>query len=304
MKKVNNVKNVEEDSVLVRIYRQMPYFNPALKRIGEYVLKHPNESKLLTTKELSTECQVAESTITRFVKELNYKSYRDFKFALVEILTSSDKNNKNDSSEQSYIYEDIMKTDTSEIIFEKVIQRNIQTLKETKERVNLSEIDKAVSLIKNADTIIFTCMGSSSIAAMEGVMRFTRAGKKCILISDESIQLMCSAISTERDVVIGISNSGRTKSVVNSLKVAKFNNTPTIAITSFEESPITNYADVSLFTSTKTSDEGSALYWEATTSKTAQILIVDLLYACYASEKFESTLEYLDKTYKALKDTR
>lgn len=301
-----DVKNYADDheNVFVRINRQLPYFNPALKKVGEYIIQHPYKSKGFTIKELSLECRVAESTITRFVKELKYKNYRDFKFSLVETLTANKRVNLNDSKEKKYIYEDITKAEKTDIIVEKVVQRNIQTIQKAKERINFDEMNKAVTFIDQAETIMFSCTGSSSIAAMEGVMRFIRAGKKCIMMNDGSIQLMSSAISTPKDVIIGISNSGRTKFVVNSLKTAKDNQTPTIAITSFEDSPICEYADISLFTATKTSEQGSALYWEATTSKTAQILIIDILYACYAAKKFDETLQNLDKTYKVLKDTR
>ncbi len=296
-------KNVSNEDVLARIYRKLPYFNPALKRIGDYVINNPDKSKMMTIKELSLECKVAESSITRFVKELDYRNYRNFKFALVEVLTYSGMDEDSDDKNKEFIYEDITRDDTNDTILEKVLHRNIQTLEETKERINMIEIMKAVDMIENADNIIFSCMGSSSIAALEGVMRFIRAGKKCILLNDQSMQSMTSAIAGDNDLVIGITNSGKTKSVINVLKLAKENGARTIAITSFEDAPVNDYAHISLYTSTKSSDEG-ALYWEATTSKTAQILVIDLLYAAYASRYPDDTLVNLNKTYKALRYTR
>ncbi len=294
------------DNVLQKISRKLPYFNPALKKIGEYIIKNPEESKILTIKDLSMRCHVAESTITRFVKEMGYSNYREMKIALVEFLISSgideaeDKGKKDDQ----YIYEDITASDSTGIIIEKVVQRNIQTIKETKEIIDIEAIEKAAEMIRISDTIIFSCMGSSSLAAVEGVMRFVRSGKKCILTSDESMQLMSAAIGSSKDLVIGISNSGRTTSVISSLKFAKENGASTIGITSFDGSPICEYSDLILYTSTRSSDQGSALYWEATTSKTAQILIIDMLYAVYAANNIENTLDNLSKTYKALKHTR
>ena len=80
------------------------------------------------------------------------------------------------------------------MIVDKVVHRNIQTLTDTKQRLNMTELDKAVLAIDQAQVIVFSCMGSSAVAGEEGVMRFTRAGKKCLLFRDQSIQLMTTAI--------------------------------------------------------------------------------------------------------------
>ena len=52
----------------------------------------------------------------------------------------------------------------------------------------------ATDLIESANLITFACMGSSSIAAEEGVMRFIRAGKRCALYRDQSLQAMLATI--------------------------------------------------------------------------------------------------------------
>ncbi len=51
--------------------------------------------------------------------------------------------------------------------------RNIQTLTDTKQRLNVLELNNAVKAIEEANVLIFSCMGSSGVAAEEGVMRFT-----------------------------------------------------------------------------------------------------------------------------------
>ena len=204
----------------------------------------------------------------------------------------------------NYVYEDISRTDSTQTIIEKVLYRNIQALTDMKQRLNVVELNRAVEAIEAANVLIFCCMGSSGLAAEEGVMRFTRAGKKCILFRDQSIQLMTAAIVGPQDAVIGISNSGHSTLVVESLKLAQSNGARTIGITSSEESPLVKYSDISLFTPTKSSALGPGLSWEATTSKSAQILVIDVLYACFAARHFDETLKSLEDTYTAIKDTR
>lgn len=293
----------QQQNIIEHIYKKLPYLNPALRRIAEFILENPEDCKTMTIKQLATACDVAESTVTRFVKEIDLNSYQDLKLAIAEALFS---NNGSDTlAEEKYVYEGISRTDSIQTIIEKVIFRNIQTLTDTKQRLNMAELDKAVQLLENADVLVFCCMGSSGVAAEEGVMRFTRAGKKCVLFRDQSIQSMTAAIVGQTDVVIGISNSGRSTPVINSLKIAQTNGNGTIAITSFEDSPLAKYADVTLFTPTKSPPPGLDLYGESTTSVSAQILVIDILYTLFAARNFDQTLHFLEKTYyAAIKDTR
>jgi DNA-binding MurR/RpiR family transcriptional regulator len=299
---VENFRNQEDKNVANRIYKKMPYLNPALKRIADYILKNTSTVKTMTIKDLALECKVAESTVTRFVREMGYSSYQELKITLAE--TTSMSETQSMTGDENYVYEDILRSDTTEVILDKILFRNIQTLNETVKRIDLAKLEKAANMISKSNVIAFACIGSSSVAAEEAIMRFTRAGKKCLLFRDASIQSMISSIIKEPDVMIAISNSGRTDSVVQALNLAKANGASTIAITSFEDSPLAKNADICLFTSTKTEPLGSGLYWESTTSKSAQILIIDALYACFAARNYEETLKNLEDTYKAIRNTR
>jgi RpiR family carbohydrate utilization transcriptional regulator len=295
-------QRAERQDVIERIYRKAPYLTRALRRIAEVILEHPDQCKTMSIKDLATASHVAESTVTRFVREIGLKSYQELKMAIVEVLTLNEASSL--PAQETYVYEDISRTDSVETIVDKVVYRHTQTLTETKRRLNLLELHKAVDAIEKAQTIIFCCMGSSGIAAEEGVMRFTRAGKKCLLFKDQSIQLMTSAIVSPHDVVIGISNSGYSIAVIESLKLAQSKGAQTMVITSFEDSPLVKYADIALFTPTKSPPHGPGLYWEATTSKSAQTLVIDLLCACYAVRNFDETLRFLEETFLAVRSTR
>jgi RpiR family transcriptional regulator, carbohydrate utilization regulator len=296
------VFDAESKNAIEHLYKESAYLNPALRRIAEYILSNTVQCKTMTIKDLSNACHVAESTVTRFVKELGYNSYQKFKISIAEALTLSDALTA--PAGEKYVYVDISRTDSTAIILDKILSRNIQTLTETRQRINLPMLERAVQFIEQSNLIVLSCKGSSAEAAGEAVMQFTRAGKKCLLYRDESVQLMTSSILKSPDVIIGISNSGESTSVIQCLKVAQSNGAKTIAITSFEDSSIVKYADVALFTSTKTSPVGPGYYWESTTAKSAQMFVVDCLYACFASKHIEETFTFLEETYEAIKGTR
>jgi DNA-binding MurR/RpiR family transcriptional regulator len=227
------------------------------------------------------------------------------KIGIAEALTAKEVIEKDRPTPEKFVYEGITKKDTEGAIIEKVTRRSVQALVDTKQLLNISELIKGVDAIEQAGAILFCCMGSSGIAAEEGVMRFTRAGKKCLLFKDQSIQRMTASILSDRDVVIGISNSGRSTPVVESMKLAQAGGAKTICITSFEDAPIVEYADIALFTAVKTTPMGLGLYRESMIAKSAQVLVIDILYAVFAARNFNQSLAYLEQTYDAaIKDSR
>lgn len=290
-------------TILDRIYRQAPYLHPGLRRVAEYVLEHPAQIRSMTLKQLATACGVAESSVTRFMKEMGVASYQDLKIVIAEALSANDKTEA--GSDERYVYENILPSDSNQTIAEKVASRTRQTLADTLQRLNMGELDRAVDVLDQAGAIVFACMGSSGVAGEGGVMRFTRVGKKCLLFRDQSIQLMTSAIVEARDVVIGISNSGRSTPVIECLKLAQGRGAKTVAITSFADSPLVKVADITLLTPTQSPPPGLDLYGEATTSVSAQLLVLDVLYASYAARHFDQVFTFLEETYAAaIRDSR
>ena len=276
------------------------YLNPALQKIADYVLDNLEKCKVITIKDLATECAVAESTITRFVKEIGFQNFRDFKISIAENLIQTDLTEPVEDN----IYDSIQKTDSTNDIIEKVFFRNVQKMQEVKELLSVEEINRSVEAISKAKTLIFSSTGSSAVATDEAIVRFSRAGKRCISWKDSSMQMMVAATTTQNDLMIGVSDSGHTASVINALTLAKNNGTPCLSITSDPESPLAKLSDYKLFTPMRPSISKQQDHWESTISKTSQLLLIDILYVCFAIAQYDETVEGLGKTKKALKPGR
>jgi RpiR family transcriptional regulator, carbohydrate utilization regulator len=302
---MSDQQNNRRQSVIELVYQQAPYLNPTLRRIADHILAHPQETKTSTIKGLAQACGVAESSVTRFVKTIGMRNYQEMKIAIAEALTANEIGKSDETPVERFVFEGITRENTEQEIIENIARRSVQTILDTKLRLNAGELAKAADAITHSNVLVFCCMGSSGVAAEEGVMRFTRVGKKCLLFRDHSIQLMTASILGQEDAVIAISNSGRTAPVVECLKLARSKGAKTICITSFEDAPIVQYADIALYTSVKSSPMGPGLYRESMTAKSAQILVMDVLYAAFAARSFDRSLEYLEETYlAAIKDSR
>lgn len=286
----------------ITIQKELPYLKPALKKIGYYILDNPERCKTITTKSLAEACDVAESTITRFVKTIGFSSFQELKISLAQYLTTTEV--MHPEEENPKLYEDLTSSDSMEQIIQKLVYRNTTVLTETMHVLNLKALQQAVNYVSKADTIIVVSQGFSSVAACEAITMFSRIGKRCIFLEDESNQLMIASVCKKTDLFIGISNSGRTKKVVDTMRIAKANRGKTIGITAFENSPLVQCSDISLITPTKSKSAETGITWEMTSSKTSQLLVIDALCACYSIIHFDNTLEKMNATYRALKNTR
>jgi DNA-binding MurR/RpiR family transcriptional regulator len=292
----------KQDDVLLYIKSRANYLNPALKKIANYIFKHPDKVKSMTINELSEKCKISEATVTRFVKELELNSFQELKIAIAETLSATTTNQS--QTPEKFVYEEISKNDLLDTTIEKVTFKNIQTIEDTKRLVDKSQIRKAVRVIERASFITFFAMGASAIAAESAVFRFLRIGKHAVLHKDLSVQIISAASASKNTVAIGISNSGRSIPVVEALKVAKEKGAKTICITSFEKSPIIKYADINLFTAATSAALGPAIYHESMLARMAQVYLLDILYAAYAVKNFKNSLALLEDSWKSIQITR
>jgi DNA-binding MurR/RpiR family transcriptional regulator len=279
------------DVFLLRLRGLAPALKPKLRKIAEYILTHPDDIKFHRIGELAYACGVADSTVTRFVKAVDLKSFQELKILMAGIKSDAE------AVRGEFVYDDISKGDSLESIIDKIVYINITALQETKKFMDMKEIEKAAAAIGAARHIDIYGAGGSFVAAENARLRFYRIGKRCQIYSDPNQQAVSSSLLGSQDVAIGICNSGRTVSTAGALRRAKESGATTICITSYDKTPITHYADIKLFTST----QDSAFFQESMVSRIAQMLVIDVIYARIAVKNFSTSVKLLEKSALALK---
>jgi DNA-binding MurR/RpiR family transcriptional regulator len=280
-----------------QISAKLPYLSPALRQLGEFILAAPDAPQSMTISELATAAGVADSTVSRFTSKLGLDGYHALKLGMAEAEFARRANNGAGASE-GFVYENVTRGDSVATIVEKLSKSSRHALDQTTRGLDVDALAAAVRLVERARTLVLASMGSSSIAAENAVGRFTRAGKKCLFERDQALQVMTAQTVDRDDLVIGISDSGRTTLVIEALRLAKLRGAPTVAITSDPHAPVLEHTDVALFTTTVPSAGG--IYGETVTSKWGQLLVVDALYAAFAARNFDATLAHLKQTYSTV----
>lgn len=288
--------------VLNTVRRAQAQLNPALQRIAAYVLKHPEIVKTQSIKDLAEACNVSESTITRFVRAIDVPSFQHLKIGVAEALSSQAKPSA--AAREAFVYEDIRASDTTDQVLKKIVYRNVTTIEDTAARLELPLLEHAAVAIDRCDLMAFFAMGSSTLAAENAVMRFMRVGKRCVFFKDQGVQQISASTLGKQSLAVGLSNSGRTVAVVDSLRAARSSGATTIAITSFPDSPLAQAADIVLLTTTNEASSGSGAYQESMLAKMAQLLVIDVLYSRFAVKHIQQSIRKLKDTSAVIESTR
>ncbi len=281
-----------DGDILIRIQNRLTSLQPALQRIALYILENPDKVKRQRIGEVAAACGVSESAVTRFVKAIGLKGFHELKIATAE-LTSTRPDAK--KAEGRFVYDDVRKNDSIGNIIDKVTFKNIETLNATKILISPEDVEKAVAAIERAEVVVIYCSGTSVVAGYNAKSRFYRVGKRCILYSDATEQNMSAPLLDKKSVVLGITSSGRTRAVVNAIRMAREAGATTICITDSPVSPVIAHSDVCFVTSSVYSN----FMQDTMTSRMPHILIIDILYACFAVKHYQKSLASIEKSMAA-----
>lgn len=123
-----------------------------------------------------------------------------------------------------------------------------------------------------------------------------RTGISCIAHNDLHFRIMGAGLLSKNSVVVGISHSDSDKGLVEALEVAKARGAKLIAITSYQKSALSQLTDITLYTSTRETEFRT----EASSSRLAQLSLIDTLYVGVSLQRQEETLKHLQSIRKTI----
>ena len=233
------------------------------KKVTDWLLSHPGEVLPYSITELAELSESSEATIVRLSKRLGFSGYRELKLSLAQ------------EHENRVVSPTITSTDTCFEILEKVCNDAYLSLERTKRLLVADGMTAAAERIAAARKCVLIGLGSSASVAMDAANKFLRAGCNSYAYSDTHMQTIAISQLSERDVVIGISQSGSSKDIVDGLRLARSRGVTTIAVTGTERSPIIRQSDIVLLTDTEEIRHGTL----ALNSHISRLMVLDAL--CY-----------------------
>ena len=263
-------------------------FTEREKEIADYLILAKDSIIELSARDIAEKTNTSAPTVVRFAKKLGFSSLNEMKLKI-----SINLEKKENARDFKYLDGDL---DIRGIVCG--IRDSIHSvIDDTVSLINEEDLEKAIDLLIKAKNIYVYGVGSSSLVGLDLYHKLARINKTCIVHVDTHLQMASSTLVNEDDVVIAISYSGETKEILRCAENAKSKGTPVISITkSCINNKLEKLSDITL----KVPAQEKNLREGAISSRTSQLIIIDILYLGIARDNVKEVEEKLISTRKAI----
>ena len=270
---------------LVRAKRQE--LTPALRRIADFVLEHPDRAFMMSTTQLAHETETkSESTVVRFYRALGFGSYHEFKVTLAIDVGGN---------RVYHAVEDISKNDSAAILAKKFFAGAEQMLRMNAQVLDSKRLEACLDLLERANRVILLGQAASAAVTLDAYFKFTILGLSCHWSVDPHANAVMLVDARPGDVIFCVSHSGESLDVVEPIKRAK-PMAKVIALTESPDSPLGQLADVIIPVVTEEMNYRT----DALISRVVQTSIVGVLFLALLLRRGEEGQDRLKRARQAL----
>ena len=279
--------------MLDRISASLPSLAPAEQRVGKLVLEDPHRFARLPVRELAERAHVSKPTVVRFCRSMGYDGLADFKLKLAG----------NVAEGVPFVHRSVDVDDKTSDVLVKVIDNSVAAFLQYRNAANPAAIEQAVNAITSTwqrkQRLEIYGVGNSGVVAQDAQHKFFRLGISSQATSDTHIQTMGATMLRPGDCLIVISNSGRTRELVDVAHIARHQGATVIAITS-SHTPLSDSSHILLAADNL---EGSDLY-SPMASRLLHLLIIDILATAVALQMGDGLAHNLQNLQNQLQQKR
>ncbi len=241
-------------------------FSETEQRIVSYILNNRVDAPRCTAAQLAHNSGTSEATVSRFCRKLGFGSYRSFQFSLARDLSTQ--------GERTGI--------TDEVTLENIDQslKNILATKTSEITATVRGIDQkmlaeAVKKIASASIIQIVAVGNTNVVALDATFKFSQLGLRCVTHEISEVTTGFALTLTSNDVLMVISNSGKSRRLFAMANEARRAGTSIIVITGDSDSPLAQLADYLFLT---VNHEAMLTTGDFTFSKISAIMLIEVMY--------------------------
>jgi RpiR family carbohydrate utilization transcriptional regulator len=214
--------------MLDRIRASIPALPPAEQRVAKLLLADPRTFATLPIVELAERAHVSKPTVVRFCRSIGYDGLADFKLKLAGSVNEG----------VPFVHRSVDDDDKAGDIVVKVIDNAVAAMLRYRNAAAGQSIERAIGALaatgRDADKgrrIEFYGVGNSGIVAQDAQHKFFRLGVTAAAVSDGHMQVMSATMLKTGDCAVIISNSGRSRDLLDVAEIARKKGATVIAIT-------------------------------------------------------------------------
>src|SRR5689334_4865324 len=235
--------NGEHGGLLGRLRTDGPEMPEALSKIAETILTDPEAAAHASIVDLAERAGTSTATVTRLSRTLGFRGYANLRVAL-----ATETGRAEQARWDTDISGDIAPEDSLDRALGVIAAADTRAIQATAAGLDLAAVERVADAIATAGRVELFGLGSSGTAGREMAFRLERIRVPVWFRSDSHTALTNAALMRPGDVAIGLSHSGRTREVIETLSEASDQGALTVAVTSFGRSPLAEVADIVLTT--------------------------------------------------------
>lgn len=278
-------------SILTQIQAIYDSLSQSEQKVARYILDHPEEVTNISIHDLAVKAETSGASVVRFCNSLQVDGFPQLKVRLSLDMAKHERPT----------YYDFDPNDTTDSIIKKTMSNSIQALQDTAEALDSNMVNQIAAAMAKAPAIYTYGIGASLVVAEDIAQKWMRLGKTAFAFHDLHVLAVNIANASSGSVFIGVSYSGKTKEVIQSVKLANEYDLVTVGISRYGEHELRNNATYML----NVAHAPEAVFRSAaTSSRLAQLLAVDTLFFAYASTQHDETIRHLSDTSQAIRILR
>lgn len=211
--------------MLDRIRASIPALPPAEQRVAKLVLQDPRSFASLPVTELAERAHVSKPTVVRFCRSVGYDGLADFKLKLAGTVNEG----------VPFVHRSVDEDDKPADLIVKLIDNTVSALLKYRNDATSLAFERAMAALTEAAIkhrkVEFYGVGNSGFVAADAQHKFFRLGVNTAALSDGHVQLMSATMLGAGDCAVLISNSGRSKDLIDAAEIALRKGATLIAIT-------------------------------------------------------------------------
>ncbi|MDP2381051.1 MAG: SIS domain-containing protein, partial [Pseudohongiella sp.] len=280
---------MEAQNLIIKIKERRDQLRKSERKVADFVLDHAQAVLGMRIVDVAAGADVSEPTVVRFCHALDVDGFQAFKLQLAQHLGAS----------SSYSQFSVDDTDTVADLSHKVFDSTIGSLLTIRDELDPLALEQAIAAINRAKRVEFYGFGASGSVASDAQHKFFRLQLSSAAYTDPHIQHMSAISLSAQDVVVAISQSGRTKALIQSVELALDAGAIVIGLAP-QDTPLSKLSTIPIFVNM----EEDLQVFTPVSSRIAHLLVIDVLAMGVARLRKDLLKDYLKRINKSLKVLR
>jgi RpiR family carbohydrate utilization transcriptional regulator len=259
------------------------------RKVADYVLEHRAKVVQMRIVDLAAAAGVSEPTVVRFCRAIGFDGFQGFKLTLAQFVASN----------TSYEQFRLDSRDSVEEFKEKIFDSTMGNLMRVKSDLDAANLEKAIVALAQTKRVDCYGFGASAPICSDAQHKFFRLNMSAAAYSDPHLQTMAAVTLQPGDVVIAISQTGRTKDLLHTTQLAMDAGATVIALCP-SNTPLAQQVQIPLYIDLDEDKELNTLM----SSRITQMVVIDVLAVGVTMQLGEEAKAHLKTIKRSLKSLR